>query len=954
MVEPESSQGPIAAFLESQKYAVVETETLEIPVVIVNMGEGGESYELSAVGVPAAWVTLPSPPVFFLNKSETKRLVVRITPSQSVGSISGEYQFKLKLTSQQNPAFSKELAITLTVADATEVGQVALLAEKSRFEMAPGTKAEIPFTVHNQGESSGFFEITTTGIPGSWVTLTTPVVQVGSGQMYPLSVTVQLPPAPQMQAGSSRLKVRVTNQANPGLFAEMEFQLVVAAFMARGRVGVMLNSVQFSVAPGSRITIPIVLLNQGMEADNFGLSVDGIPLGWVSTSTPVVALGRGEQKEVSLGIAPPRAPESRAGRHEFTLRVTSQQAPEGPVEIRCVLSVAAFGDFKCTLSPVQVNSGETATLLVENEGNSSQAFTVTWASPGDGLVTEVQQRPGGTPSQPAGPSPVFIAAEKVSLRVPAGQQTSVNFRLRERSRPILGGVSSLPFTVNVESAEKKTQRVDGQVLTGPLIPAWALILAVVLCGFLFVGAYLAFRSPVTPAYSEQTATAATATSAFATQQVAGVTQTISANQTQAAAQGLQDSDNDGLTNSDETARGTNPNDPDSDDDALFDGDEVRLGTNPLNKDSDSDLLLDGDEVRIGTNPLDPDTDRDGLADGVEYPTCTKPTNPDTDGDGILDGKDLDPCDARNPAMTATAAALLPTATPTLAPATLTPVPTQASASFHGTMAFSSTRQTSNPQIFVATGPGGQGLLRLTFDTGSDTFARWSPDGTRIAFTSNRDGNYEIYVMNADGSNVKNLTNTPAASDQFPTWSPDGQSIVFKTDRDGNAEIYRMQQDGSSPTNLTNSPTSADTYPYWANLGGFVTPKPAILFTSDRSGSNNVWSMNTDGSSPVNLTLSPSSNYAAVASLDGKIAFTSERDGNAEIYIMNGDGTGQSNLTLNNVATDGYPAFSPDGAWITFTTNRDGNYEIYVMRTNGTDLYNFTQSSAGNDFISGWR
>jgi len=105
-----------------------------------------------------------------------------------------------------------------------------------------------------------------------------------------------------------------------------------------------------------------------------GRNQQGIPLAWVSTTTPVVPLAQGEQKEVALSIAPPRSAESRAGRHEFTLRVTSQKAPDQPVEIKCVLSVAAFADFKCTLSPVQINSGEVATLLVENEGNANQTF----------------------------------------------------------------------------------------------------------------------------------------------------------------------------------------------------------------------------------------------------------------------------------------------------------------------------------------------------------------------------------------------------------------------------------------------------------------------------------------------------------------------------------------------------------------------------------------------------
>ena len=47
---------------------------------------------------------------------------------------------------------------------------------------------------------------------------------------------------------------------------------------------------------------------------------------------------------------------------------------------------------------------------------------------------------------------------------------------------------------------------------------------------------------------------------------------------------------------------------------------------------------------------------------------------------------------------------------------------------------------------------------------------WSPDSSKITFTSDRDGNWEIYVVDADGSNLTNLTNNPAG-DGFPVWSP---------------------------------------------------------------------------------------------------------------------------------------------------------------------------------------
>ncbi len=92
-------------------------------------------------------------------------------------------------------------------------------------------------------------------------------------------------------------------------------------------------------------------------------------------------------------------------------------------------------------------------------------------------------------------------------------------------------------------------------------------------------------------------------------------------------------------------------------------------------------------------------------------------------------------------------------------------------------------------------------LRLTNDPASDTFAVWAPDGTKVAFASNRDGKLGIYVMDADGGNVRRLTYNSA--DNFaPSWSPDGSKLAFQTNRDGNDEIYVMNADGSNQIRLT--------------------------------------------------------------------------------------------------------------------------------------------------------
>ncbi len=105
---------------------------------------------------------------------------------------------------------------------------------------------------------------------------------------------------------------------------------------------------------------------------------------------------------------------------------------------------------------------------------------------------------------------------------------------------------------------------------------------------------------------------------------------------------LDDEDNDGITNREETYWGTNPSNPDTDGDGLKDGEEVKLyRTNPLNADTDGDGLNDGDEAFLyHTDPLKADTDGDGLSDGDEVSKYkTDPLKVDSDGDGLTDGEE---------------------------------------------------------------------------------------------------------------------------------------------------------------------------------------------------------------------------------------------------------------------------------------------------------------------------
>ena len=142
---------------------------------------------------------------------------------------------------------------------------------------------------------------------------------------------------------------------------------------------------------------------------------------------------------------------------------------------------------------------------------------------------------------------------------------------------------------------------------------------------------------------------------------------------------------------------------------------------------------------------------------------------------------------------------------------------------------------------------GTDQMQLTKDSASEIEPAWSPDGSKIAFISDRNGqNFDIYVMNADGSNVTQLTND-SANEFGPVWSPDGKQIVFNSDRNGNVQLFVMSIDGSNLVQLTED-SSNSAYADWSPDG------KRIVFESDRdTGYANIYVMSADGSNVMQLT-----------------------------------------------------------------------------------------------------
>jgi Tol biopolymer transport system component len=123
--------------------------------------------------------------------------------------------------------------------------------------------------------------------------------------------------------------------------------------------------------------------------------------------------------------------------------------------------------------------------------------------------------------------------------------------------------------------------------------------------------------------------------------------------------------------------------------------------------------------------------------------------------------------------------------------------------------------------------------------------------------------------------------------------------------------------------------------------------PIIAFSSSRDGSSNIYSMNSDGSNPRNLTQNPFEDSDPSWSSDGsRLAFVSSRDGNPEVYRMNRDGTDQTNLS-NSPGTDSAPVWSPNGMQIAFICDRDQLTAMSAGTTLKVDHYNSQQELLGS-------
>lgn len=247
-------------------------------------------------------------------------------------------------------------------------------------------------------------------------------------------------------------------------------------------------------------------------------------------------------------------------------------------------------------------------------------------------------------------------------------------------------------------------------------------------------------------------------------------------------------------------------------------------------------------------------------------------------------------------------------------------------------------------------PNGDAVRRLTTATGFDACPAYSADGKQIAYCSNATGAFEIWAMKANGTDQHPVTNIGGRM-LFPDFDPTGARIAFGgglTD-DAAADIFTIASDGSGLVQLT-SAEADDLYPAYSPDGS------EIAFISYRTGTGQVWLMNTDGTNEHQLTFdSVEKDQVPDWSPDGsRLVYAGGVDfGPFDLYVIDADGGGLQQITSTPDDDDFAPTWSPDGTSIAFVSARSDGRFVYIVGGDGTGE-RLVNGAAGPQFAPAWQ
>ena len=310
-------------------------------------------------------------------------------------------------------------------------------------------------------------------------------------------------------------------------------------------------------------------------------------------------------------------------------------------------------------------------------------------------------------------------------------------------------------------------------------------------------------------------------------------------------------------------------------------------------------------------------------------------------------------------LAATALLLLVVSVSGAQPSAVSPFPRELT----GTLVFQSdSRSPGNPngrtKIYTLNLTNGA-VAALTTGDWNDEQPRYSPDGSRIAFTSNRSGSFNLYVIDADGRNLRRLTEH-GGNDRDPSWLPDGQSLVFSSDRDrgtGRSDIYQLFLGDGRVDRLTVYFQGNAIMPNVSPDGGWVA------FVAQTLPVDFGWTYQVHVLEIASRQTWPFDESGAACwpnwSPDGQsIAHVSLNQEPSRIQLISSFGTSPQPITGDPARWHYYPDWSPDSRLLAVSISpehHDGeNWDLAIVDpSRGTPIQRLT-TGAGNDRLPDWK
>ena len=223
----------------------------------------------------------------------------------------------------------------------------------------------------------------------------------------------------------------------------------------------------------------------------------------------------------------------------------------------------------------------------------------------------------------------------------------------------------------------------------------------------------------------------------------------------------------------------------------------------------------------------------------------------------------------------------------------------------------------------------------------DITPAWSPDGKAIAYTSYRTGFPDIFVQSHLRAARRTRSRRTARSDKqnfLPAWSPDG--IEARVHVEPRRQPGNLRDEPRRQRTCAGSRTipKIDVTPTWSPTGN------QIAFTSDRSGSPQIWIMDADGSEPrqdhQRVVVRPSDVVAGAVQRD-RLRRADRRP--ASTSRSSTSRTAGRRTITDGIGSNESPAFSPNGRHIAFTSTRAGKEQIFIIDRDGKDLHQVTKT-----------